>query len=114
MKTTSTTITTAQIKALRSEAATADDKKQVAICDRALAGDEDAMNERECSAADLRPGMRFQWAADPAHAHVVCTFMGAAPVFFAAEVRAGLWRFVGTDKGTYPRAAYHAAQRGAS
>lgn len=65
------------------------------------------LNERECTPADLLPGMRFQWAADPAFGHVVCTFGGAAPAFFAAQVRAGLWRYVGVDKGLFPRAARH-------
>lgn len=52
----------------------------------------------------LAPGMRFQSTA-PGYEHVVCTFGGAAPRFFAAMVARGEWRYVGTDKGYFPRAA---------
>ncbi len=37
------TVTTAQIKALRTEAAQAGDLAQVAVCDRAIEGDESAV-----------------------------------------------------------------------
>lgn len=52
----------------------------------------------------LIPGMRFQSTA-AGYEHVVCTFGGAAPRFFAAMVARGEWRFVGHDRGYYPRAA---------
>ncbi len=58
---------------------------------------------------DLRPGMRFQSTA-PDFEHVVCTFMGAYPKAMECQIKAGLWRFVGMDRGTYPRAAYHGIQ----
>lgn len=45
--TTTTTITDSQIRNLRTEAATAGDAEQVAICDRALDGDEAAIRECE-------------------------------------------------------------------
>ena len=47
-----TTITQEQIQALRDEAGQAGDLEQVAICDRALEGDETAMAECECVIAD--------------------------------------------------------------
>jgi hypothetical protein len=45
MTTTTKTVTTAQIRALRTEAAQAGDQAQVEICDRALDGDEAAVAE---------------------------------------------------------------------
>lgn len=45
MKNTIDTITDEQIEALRSEAGVADDQKQIAICDRALDGDDAARAE---------------------------------------------------------------------
>ena len=69
------------------------------------------MFEPSCTTANLHPGMRFQSTA-PGYEHVVCTFMGAAATFFASDVRAGSWRYVGDDKGSHPRAAYHAHQLG--
>ena len=42
--------------------------------------------------------------------HAVSTFMGAYPKAMECQIKAGLWRFVGMDRGTYPRAAYHGIQ----
>lgn len=58
---------------------------------------------------ELRPGMRFQSTAE-GFEYVVCTFMGAAPKALEYDIKAGRWRFVGMDRGTYPRAAYHGIQ----
>lgn len=54
----------------------------------------------------LAPGMRFQSTA-AGYEHVVCTFGGAAPRFFAGMVARGEWRYIGTDKGHFPRAVLY-------